>query len=107
MTESRRGRGQATGVGSTGTTDIDEAAARIADLEARLARIERQPGMRTRGRRVVDQFMPAEASQHFRNAGREQLLGLRAIVDHWISRIEERDAAARGDAPQHETITIE
>ena len=41
--------------------------------------------------------MPPEASQHFRNAGREQLLGVRSIVDFWIRRIEDAESRARAD----------
>jgi hypothetical protein len=50
--------------------------------------------------------MPAEASQHFRNAGREQLLGIRSIVDFWIGRIEDAETRARDDLGR-ETIEID
>ena len=33
---------------------------------------------------MMGRVMPAEAGHHFRNAGREQLLGVRSIVDFWI-----------------------
>jgi hypothetical protein len=79
----------------------------MAELEARVGALERQPGLRDRGRRMIDRVMPPEASQHFRNAGREQLLGVRAIVDFWIRRIDaidDREASRRGE---RETIEIE
>jgi hypothetical protein len=64
---------------------------RIADLEARLAKLEKAPGLRERGRGVMARVVPDEATQHFRNAGREQLLGVRSIVDFWIERIDEAE----------------
>jgi len=70
---------------------------RLSELEERLARLEGEPGLRERGRRMMDRVMPPEASQHFRNAGREQLLGVRSIVDFWIRRIEDAESRARAD----------
>ncbi|HTK45348.1 MAG TPA: hypothetical protein VL749_08350 [Patescibacteria group bacterium] len=97
----RRGSGPA-------SPGMPEAAAevRIAELEARLARLEGGPGIRERSRKMMDRVMPPEASQHFRNAGREQLLGLRSIVDFWIRRIEDADSRARADLGR-ETIEID
>ena len=98
---SRRGSAAA----SAGVPDTN-ADLRIADLEERLARLEGSPGLRERGRRMMDRVMPAEASQHFRNAGREQLLGVRSIVDFWIRRIEDAEDRARADQGR-ETIEID
>ena len=69
--------------------------ARIAELEERLARLEGTPSLRERGRTMIDRVMPPEASRHFRNAGREQLLGIRSIVDFWIRRIDDAETRAR------------
>ena len=105
MTEPRRGTGRSRGttVGSIGTLSKDE---RLTELEARLERLERAPSLRARGRSMMDKVIPPEAASHFRNAGREQLLGVRSIVDFWISRIDEADyrASRSGD---RETIEIE
>ena len=79
---------------------------RIAELEDRLARLEGSPGLRERGRKMMDRVMPPEASRHFRNAGREQLLGIRSIVDFWIRRIDDAESRARADAGR-ETIEID
>jgi hypothetical protein len=79
---------------------------RIAELEERLARLEGSPGLRERGRHLMDRVMPPEASRHFRNAGREQLLGLRSILDFWLRRIEAADARSREDVGR-ETIEID
>jgi len=42
---------------------------RIAELEERLARLEGSPGIKERGRRMMDRVMPPEATTHFFNAG--------------------------------------
>jgi hypothetical protein len=66
--------------------------------------------LRERSRDLMDTVMPPEASRHFRNAGREHLLGIRSMVDHWIGRIDamESRAASRGEAEgSRETIKID
>jgi hypothetical protein len=63
----------------------------LADFEARLSRLEKAPGLRERGRGLMARVIPDEATHHFRNAGREQLLGVRSIVDFWIERIDESE----------------
>ena len=63
----------------------------MADFEARLSRLEKAPGLRERGRGLMARVIPDEATHHFRNAGREQLLGVRSIVDFWIERIDESE----------------
>ena len=95
--------------GSPGLPAMDEATdERIAELEARLARLEGTPGLRDRGRSLMNRVMPPEASRHFRNAGREQLLGVRSIVDFWIRRIDAAEARAGADpGAERETIEIE
>jgi hypothetical protein len=80
---------------------------RLAELESRLARLERAPSLRARGRTMLDKVMPPEANEHFRNAGREQLLGVRSIVDFWIQRLDEADSRAARRSRERETIEIE
>ena len=101
----RGGGGGKAGAASPGMPE-EEAQIRMAELEDRLARLEGSPSLRERGRKMMDRVMPPEASQHFRNAGREQLLGMRSIVDFWIRRIEDADARARADVGR-ETIEID
>jgi hypothetical protein len=81
-------------------------ATRLSELEARLTRLERAPGLRERGRGMMARVVPAEASHHFRNAGREQLLGVRAIVDFWIDRIDEVEDRS-GSGARRESIEID
>ncbi len=80
---------------------------RIAELEARLERIEGAPGIRERGRGMMARVVPPEAGEHIRNAGREQLLGIRSIVDFWINRLDEADARAGRRDNERERIEIE
>jgi hypothetical protein len=94
-----------TGAASPGVPDA-AADVRMAELEARLARLEGEPTLKDRGRRMMDRVIPPEASRHFRNAGREQLLGVRSIVDFWIRRVDDAEARARDDAGR-ETIEID
>ncbi len=106
MTEPRRtSRPRGTTVGSI--TGVPRSNKRLAELESRLARLEKSPSLRARGRSMMDKVMPPEASEHFRNAGREQLLGVRSIVDFWITRLDEADSRASGRNRERETIEIE
>jgi hypothetical protein len=104
MTEPRRSSGRGASVGAISELSKDE---RLAELEARLAKLERAPSLRARGRGMIDRVMPPEASEHFRNAGREQLLGVRSIVDFWIARIDEADRRSAAHAHDRERIEIE
>lgn len=104
MTEPRRSSRGRANVGAIASLSGDD---RMAELEARLARLEGAPSLRARGRSLVDKVMPPEASEHFRNAGREQLLGIRSIVDFWIARIDDADSRASRGSRDRETITIE
>jgi hypothetical protein len=113
MTDIRTGSSGRAGTrprhGSPGLPAVEENVdERIAELEARLARLESTTGLRERGRTMLDKVMPPEASHHFRNAGREHLLGVRTIVDHWIRRIDSAEAHASASPPRdRETIEIE
>jgi hypothetical protein len=90
MTETRKR-------GSAGLPSMDAGDDRMAEVEDRLARLEGSPTLRQRSRDLMDRVMPPDASRHFRNAGREQLLGIRAIVDFWIRRIDAMESRAGGD----------
>jgi hypothetical protein len=76
---------------------------RIAELEARLEQMERERSSSSRSRTIMRSIMPTEASTHFKAAGREQLLGIRALVDHWIKRLDGQD----GPRAQREEIQID
>ncbi|HET7027078.1 MAG TPA: hypothetical protein VFI28_05265 [Candidatus Limnocylindrales bacterium] len=101
-------RGRATTPPSAGLEEPGSHAGsteRIAELEDRLARLERRVTLRDRSRTMMAKVMPPEASEHFRQAGRHQLLGLRSIIDFWIDRVDR--AAPAGGANAAERIDIE
>ena len=100
----RRPRSASAGVPATGPGMADE---RIAELEARLARLEVSSGLRERGRDLMGRVVPPESSRHFRNAGREHLLGIRSIVDFWIRRIELAEERTDRPGPNRERIEIQ
>ncbi len=84
--------------------DEGDVTERLRELEARLKEMERGPRMRVRARSRFDRIVPPEAMHHFRSASREQLLGVRTLVDHWIGRL---DAAEPLSAPpERETIEV-
>lgn len=103
MPEAKSGRSRA----SAGVPDA-VADARIAELEERLAALEGGPGLKERGRHLMSKVMPPEASRHFFNAGREQLLGMRAIADFWLHRLDDIESKiAPEDDAGRETISID
>jgi hypothetical protein len=105
MSERKGGAGARAGSASPGMPE-SAMELRLAELEERLAGMEGGPSMRERGKRMIDRVMPPEASRHFRNAGREQLLGLRSILDFWLRRIEDAEARSGNDNGR-ETIKID
>ena len=84
--------------------DADRLDERIAELEERLAEMERGARIRERARTRFDRVVPPEAMHHFRSAGREQLLGVRTVVDHWIRRLDAADE--RAEPVEREMIEV-
>lgn len=103
-TATRRPRSASAGMPATGPAMADQ---RIAELEARLARLEASSGLRDRGRDLMGRVVPPESGRHFRNAGREHLLGIRSIVDFWIRRIELAEERTDPPGSSRERIEIE
>lgn len=79
-----------------GSSDDQALHERIADLEARLRQVEADRSAGSRTRSLMRRVVPDEAGNHFRNAGREHLMGVRALVDHWIRRLDAADAPKPG-----------
>lgn len=89
---------------------------RTAELEARLAALERRsaPSADEGGRSgieaafwaAVHTIFPEEARKHMKVAGREQLLAARVYLDKWIERLDEQEAERAGGRA-HEKIDIE
>ena len=86
-----------------GTNEDQGLHERIADLEARLRQVEADHSASGRTRSLMRRFVPDEAGGHFRAAGREQLMGMRAMVDHWIRRLD----AAEAPRKEREDIPID
>jgi hypothetical protein len=102
-----RTTGPSAGLDEPDDDAADAGANRLTELEDRLARLERRITLRDRGRSLMNQVVPPEAGHHFRQAGREELLGIRSIVDFWIERIDRREAAANASESGPERIEIE
>jgi hypothetical protein len=88
---------------------------RTAELEARIAELERRSRWRStmdEGRSgaetafwaVVHTLFPEEARKHLKVAGREQLMAARVYLDRWIAKLDEKDAEPER---QREKIEIE
>ena len=76
-----------------GNAEMDE---RVALLEERLQKMEAR---RTESARsLMGRVVPPEVRRHFFAGQREQLLAVRALVDHWIAQLDRRspDAPAPG-----------
>ena len=100
----RRRRGPSAGLPAESAPGPDS---QLAELEARLARLEASSGLSERTRDMVGRVFPPESTRHFRNAGREHLLGIRSIVDFWIRRIELAEDRAQAPQPARERIEVE
>jgi hypothetical protein len=70
---------------------------RIGELERRLEQLEQGSSPRQRGKGALDVLVPPDARRHLRNAGREQMLAVRSLLDYWIDQLV--DADDEGDEP--------
>ena len=88
---------------------------RTAELEARIAELERRGSWRStmdEGRSgaetafwaIIHTVFPEEARKHLRVAGREQLLAARVYLDRWIAKLDEKESEPER---QREKIEIE
>lgn len=87
---------------------------RTAELEARIAELERKSWRQTvdQGRTgaeeafwaLMHRLFPEEARKHLKVAGREQLMAARVYLDKWIERLDAEQAESKRT---HEKIEIE
>jgi hypothetical protein len=85
----------------TGTTGgID---ARLAELETRVREMERRDRESGPMRSILKELFPREVRDHMRAARKEQLLAVRAMLDHWIERVEGTESGGR----TRERITLD
>jgi hypothetical protein len=68
---------------------LDNEPDRMEQLERRLERLEDRRGAMERSRAAMDTVVPSETRRHMRAAGREQLLAVRSLLDHWIGRLKD------------------
>ena len=88
--------------------------ARTAELEARLADLERRvpssddsgkSGFETAFWALMHGIFPEDARKHLKMATREQLMAARVYLDRWIARLDEQEAEKL--SRPHEKIDIE
>ncbi len=82
----------------------DDRDRRIEELEERIGHLEDRRGAMERSRTAMNSIIPGETRRHLRAAGREQLLAVRSLLDHWIGRL--RDEPEKADSPR-ENIRID
>ena len=91
---------------------------RNADLEARIAELERskwrttmdegRSGIETAFWATVHNLLPEEARKHLKVAGREQLMAARVYLDRWIARLDEDGTEEEGaEGRPHEKIDVQ
>jgi hypothetical protein len=62
---------------------------RIDELEQRLDQLEQRRSTVDRSRSAMNSVVPSDTRRHLRAAGREQLLAVRSLLDHWIGRLRD------------------
>jgi uncharacterized protein YciW len=83
-------------------TDLE---AQLAALEQRLAAVEARAEREHGGLLGLwREVFPAEARAHMRAARKEQLLAARALLDHWIARLEKEPSER---LPRRESISLD
>lgn len=87
---------------------------RLARLEKRLDELEkRESAMEKtmqRSKAAMSSMLPTQTREHMRAAGREQLLIVRSLLDHWVKRLDEATRDEKGaDKPENgrENIPID
>lgn len=70
---------------------------KIDELERRLDRMESRQSALEKSRELMDVVLPAEARGHLRAAGRENLLALRSVLDHWIEHLRDEKKSPVAD----------
>jgi hypothetical protein len=70
---------------------MDDRDTRMEDMERRLDQLETRRTASERSRAAMKVIVPEETRRHLRAAGREQLLAVRSLLDHWISRMRDED----------------
>jgi hypothetical protein len=86
---------------------------RLARLEKRLDELEKRESAveKTvhRSKAAMSSVLPSQTREHMRAAGREQLLIVRSLLDHWVKRLDEAAGDKKSDKPDssRENIPID
>jgi len=76
---------------------------RISRLERRLEELEKRESATEkamqRSRAAMGNVVPLQTRQHMRAAGREQLLIIRSLLDHWVKRLDAMTEAENAETP--------
>ena len=86
------------------TDESSDLVARLAVLEERLAELEHRESGTEGIEALVGRLFPKEVRGHLRTARKEQLLAVRALLDHWIDRL---DRAPADRVRRRESIKLE
>lgn len=78
----------------------------MSDLEIRISRLEQGSSLRERASDLLARGVPIEAAHHFRRAARENLLGVRTLVDFWLERLDASEGRPSA-SPRRESIDID
>jgi uncharacterized coiled-coil protein SlyX len=74
---------------------------RLARLEKRLEELEKRESAveKTvqRSKAAMSSMLPSQTREHMRAAGREQLLIVRSLLDHWVKRLDETAGDKKSD----------
>jgi len=64
---------------------------RMDELDRRSTSMERaMEKAMDRSRAAMNSVLPSETRRHLRAAGREQLLAVRSLLDHWVDRMADK-----------------
>ena len=86
------------------TDPAPDEVARLAQLEERLAKLEARESEAASIETLITQLVPSDVRAHLRAARKEQLLAARAMLDHWIARV---DRAPAERVRRRESIKLE
>lgn len=71
---------------------------RLDELDQRSTAMERaMERARDRSKAAMGMILPTKTRRHLRNAGREQLLAVRSMLDYWVDRMADRSDGEQDD----------
>ncbi len=84
---------------------------RLADIERRLEDLDKRETASEkaieRSRAAMNSMVPPQTRVHMRNAGREQLLVIRSLLDYWIDKLGEKSSKDEKPNSSRENIPID